>query len=313
MPLLRKSAGDVIDGLRVADDLLPFPIQGLDTDCGGEFINYDLLDYCEDRLITFTRARSYKKNDQAHVEEKNGSVVRRLVGYDRFEGRKAWEALARLYRVLRKYINFFQPSMKLLEKERSGAKVSKKYDAAKTPYQRILMSGQINRATKESLMKEYRSLDPVDLLEQLEALQDKLWQYSGKKNATPETVASANGIITLQSPEDDGSRYYHSSRRIASKRPPRTWRTRKDPFEQVWDEVRLRLELMPELIAKDLIGWLMVKYPNQFNMGQIRTMQRRTAEWRQEQLGQERRLRTLMTDEDSIRRQDNSLEVRELL
>ncbi len=312
MPLLRKSAADVIDGLRVADDLLPFPIQGLDTDCGSEFINYDLLDYCEDRLITFTRARSYKKNDQAHVEEKNGSVVRRLVGYDRFEGRKAWEALARLYRVLRKYINFFQPSMKLLEKQRSGAKVSKKYDAAKTPYQRILMSGPINRATKESLRKEYQSLDPVDLLDQLEALQDKLWQYSGKKNVTPETVASADGICTLQSPEDEGNRYYHSSRRIASKRPPRTWRTRKDPFEQVWDEVRLRLELMPELIAKDLIGWLMVKYPNQFNMGQIRTMQRRTAEWRQEQLGQERRLRTLMTEEDSIRFQDYSLEVREL-
>jgi hypothetical protein len=74
MPLLRKSAGDVIDGLRVADELLPFPVQGIDTDCGSEFINCDLLDYCEDRCITLTRARTYKKNDQAHVEEKNGSV-----------------------------------------------------------------------------------------------------------------------------------------------------------------------------------------------------------------------------------------------
>ena len=101
MPLLRKSAQDVIDGLRVADELLPFIMQGLDTDCGSEFINYDVLDYCEDKHITFTRARTHRKNDQAHVEEKNGSVVRRLVGYDRFEGRKAWEALAQLYRVLR--------------------------------------------------------------------------------------------------------------------------------------------------------------------------------------------------------------------
>jgi hypothetical protein len=114
MPLLRKCASDVIDGLRVADELLPFPLQGLDTDCGSEFINYDLLDYCEDRFITFTRARTHRKNDQAHVEEKNGSVVRRLVGYDRFEGREAWEALAKLYCVLRKYVNFFQPSLKLL-------------------------------------------------------------------------------------------------------------------------------------------------------------------------------------------------------
>ena len=86
MPLLRKSAADVIDGLRVAKELLPFLLQGLDTDYGSEFINYDLLDYCEDNHITFTRARTHRKNDQAHVEEKNGSVVRRLVGYDRFEG-----------------------------------------------------------------------------------------------------------------------------------------------------------------------------------------------------------------------------------
>lgn len=151
LPLLRKSAGDVIDGLRVADDLLPFPLQGVDTDCGSEFINYDLLDYCEERQITFTRARTHRKNDQAHVEEKNGSVVRRLVGYDRFEGRKAWEALGQLYRVLRQYINFFQPSLKLVAKERRGAKVSKKYDLAKTPYQRVCSSEHISAQHKDQL------------------------------------------------------------------------------------------------------------------------------------------------------------------
>ena len=83
--------------------------------------------------ITFTRSRAYKKNDQTHVEEKNGSVVRRLVGYDRFEGQAAWEALTRLYKVMRLYVNFFQPSLKLLSKERSGARVTKKYSKAKTP------------------------------------------------------------------------------------------------------------------------------------------------------------------------------------
>ena len=106
MPLLRKSASDVIGGLEVADDLLPFPIQGLDTDCGSEFINYELLNYCENKNITFTRARTHRKNDQAHVEEKNGSVIRRLVGYDRFEDLKAWEALAKLYRIVRIYVNW---------------------------------------------------------------------------------------------------------------------------------------------------------------------------------------------------------------
>ena len=116
--MLRKSAQDVIDGLRVADELLPFIMQGLDTDCGSEFINYDVLDYCEDKHVTFTRARTHRKNDQAHVEEKNGSVVRRLVGYDRFEGRKAWEALAQLYQCAEDVGELF-PTITEIDSERT--------------------------------------------------------------------------------------------------------------------------------------------------------------------------------------------------
>ena len=93
--------------------ILPFPLLGLDTDNGSEFINYALLDFCRIHKITFTRSRAYKKNDQAHVEEKNGSIVRRLIGYDRFEGLDAYNALSELYATLRLYINFFQPSLKL--------------------------------------------------------------------------------------------------------------------------------------------------------------------------------------------------------
>jgi hypothetical protein len=148
MSLLKKSAQAVIDGLKIADELISFIFQGLDTDCGSEFINYDLLDYCEDNHITFTRTRTYRKNDQAHVEEKNGSVVRRLVGYDRFEGHDARVALANLYKVLRMCVNFFQPSLKLLKKARTGAKVSKKYDKAKTLFQRILLSEHISDKKK---------------------------------------------------------------------------------------------------------------------------------------------------------------------
>jgi len=91
---IEKSAADVINGISVAIKLMPFELKGLDTDSGSEFINFEMLDFCEAHRITFTRARAYKKNDQAYVEEKNGSVVRRLVGYDRFQGTKAWEALA---------------------------------------------------------------------------------------------------------------------------------------------------------------------------------------------------------------------------
>jgi hypothetical protein len=122
MPLIKKSASNVIGGINVARKLMPFDLKGLDTDGGSEFINYELLDYCEENQITFTRARTHKKNDQAFVEEKNGSVVRRLVGYNRYQGMKAWEALASFYQVLRQYINFFQTSLKLIKKHAKEGK-----------------------------------------------------------------------------------------------------------------------------------------------------------------------------------------------
>jgi hypothetical protein len=300
LPLLRKSAGDVIDGLRVADDLLPFPLQGVDTDCGSEFINYDLLDYCEERQITFTRARTHRKNDQAHVEEKNGSVVRRLVGYDRFEGRKAWEALGQLYRVLRQYINFFQPSLKLVAKERRGAKVSKKYDLAKTPYQRVCSSEHISAQHKDQLTREYAALDPVHLLAQMETLQDNLWQFSWRINGNAQSGVSLNTDAVVDQTETEptenacASRYYRTRTKTDLRKSPRTWRTRKDPFENVWDEIRLRLELMPEMAAKAIVQWLIDKYPDQFSLGQTRTLQRRIAQWRQSQQNQEAQLRALM-------------------
>ena len=114
LPLMCKNKENVINGLEVAMEMLLFKVLGIDTDNGSEFINYALVQFCNDNNITFTRARKYKKNDQAHVEEKNGSIVRRLVGYDRFEGAEAWQALTELYANVRLYVNFFQPSLKLL-------------------------------------------------------------------------------------------------------------------------------------------------------------------------------------------------------
>jgi hypothetical protein len=122
------------------------------------------MEFCEENKITFTRSRAYRKNDQAHVEEKNGSVVRRIIGYDRFEGRAAWEALSEIYCVLRLYVNFFQPSLKLLSKTRCGARVTKKYDTAKTPHRRAITMENIDHRIKDALNEQYDRLDPVDLL-----------------------------------------------------------------------------------------------------------------------------------------------------
>jgi len=154
---------------------LPFPILGLDSDNGSEFINQHLYSYCHREGITFTRSRPYKKNDSCHVEQKNWSVVRRLVGYDRYSSRVALDALNRVYDLLRLYVNFFQPVMKLVSKTRHGAKVHKVYDRAQTPYQRLLKAGILTEAKRQELATTYHGLNPVILLKQINENLEHLW------------------------------------------------------------------------------------------------------------------------------------------
>jgi len=154
---------------------LPFSRLGLDSDNGSEFINQHLYSYCRREGITFTRSRSYKKNDSCHVEQKNWSVVRRLVGYDRYNSRAALEALNRVYNLTRLYVNFFQPVMKLLDKTRNGAKVHKVYDRAQTPCQRLLKAGVLTQAKQEELATTYYGLNPVSLLKQINENLEHLW------------------------------------------------------------------------------------------------------------------------------------------
>ncbi len=141
LPLLHRSQEAVLAALQRARTLFPFPILGIDTDNGGEFINEVLIAYCEQAHISFTRGRPYLKNDQCFVEQKNGAIVRQVVGFDRFVGEHAYRQLTELYRALRLYVNCFQPSMKLLTKQRDGKKVRYVYDPAKTPLQRLFLSG----------------------------------------------------------------------------------------------------------------------------------------------------------------------------
>ena len=138
-PLRSKSAEAVVLALQQARTCFPFPILGLDTDNGSEFINERLLAYCDTEQITFTRGREGIKNDQSFVEQKNGAVVRQVVGYARFEGEHAYRQLGEIYQALRLYVNGFQPSMKLQAKQYDGRKVRRIYDAAKTPLQRLLL------------------------------------------------------------------------------------------------------------------------------------------------------------------------------
>ena len=154
---------------------LPFPLPGIDSNNGSEFINDHLHRYCLKEHIAFTRSRPYKLNDQAHVEQKNWTAVRQWVGYDRYESQQALALLNTIYSGLRLFINFFQPSMKLVEKNRVGSKVRKKYDTARTPYQRILTLPDVDDALKEQLGDLYPTLNPLVLQRQIEANLKKLW------------------------------------------------------------------------------------------------------------------------------------------
>ena len=162
---------------------LPFPLLGIDSDNGSEFINQCFYKYCRDEKITFTRSRAYKKNDSCHVEQKNGNVVRRFVGYDRYASKAAFECLGRVYDLVRLYINFFQPTMKLVSKTRHGARVHKVYDTARTPYQRLVHSGVLTEAKQTELAATYRGLNPVLLLHQINGSLDKLWQLAERPSS----------------------------------------------------------------------------------------------------------------------------------
>lgn len=175
---------------------LPFPLLGLDSDNGSEFINQHLYRYCQREGITFTRSRSYKKNDSCHVEQKNWSVVRRVVGYDRYSSRAALERLNMLYDCLRLYVNFFQPVMKLVAKTRHGAKVHKVYDEARTPYRRLLESSVLTEAKQQQLATSYHSLNPIALLRQINQNLERLWALADRP-AAPQKGRSHNDSVTL--------------------------------------------------------------------------------------------------------------------
>jgi hypothetical protein len=171
----------VFEGLKNHRSRFPFPILGIDSDNGGEFINHPLHEYCLAESITFTRSRSYRKNDNCYVEQKNFSVVRKMVGYRRYDTEEEQKILNRLYRFLSFYTNYFQPLRKLIKKERVGAKVRKTYDAPRTPYRRVLEIPEIPERTKETLTRLYDQINPAQLKREMEKLQNKLIALSVAK------------------------------------------------------------------------------------------------------------------------------------
>jgi hypothetical protein len=172
--VINKAQVWVFEALQLIRGRLPFALKGIDSDNGSEFINNHLLRYTRQEHITFTRGRAWKKNDGCFVEQKNYSVVRRAVGYARYEGSSQLRLLNELYAHLRLYTNFFQPVMKLIGKERTGAKVKRTYDRPCTPYQRLASSSALSKHAKQQLRTQYASLNPAELKRNIVRLQSRL-------------------------------------------------------------------------------------------------------------------------------------------
>lgn len=286
LPLLHRDQASVIQALDRARQLLPFPLLGLDTDNGSEFINAELLTYCEREHITFTRARSHRSNDQCFVEQKNGAIVRQIVGYDRFEGEVAYRQLTELYRALRLYVNVFQPSMKLQRKERDGSHVHRTYDAAQTPLERLRAAAVLDAEKAQELTHVAQALDPLRLLSQLERLQHALWQHAvlptaPRSSAVPDAPVSfevkqcagealPEEAITALAPALPKQRH----RKYQKSGRPHDWRTRPDPFEGLWDQITAWLTINPERTGVSLFQELQACYPGRFPDVQLRTLQR---------------------------------------
>ena len=176
LAVYQKTQHAVFEAVLQLRHRLPFPLLGIDSDNGGEFINNILYRYCLAEQITFTRSRPYRKNDQAHVEQKNWSVVRRLIGYDRFETQDELNLLSAIYEDLRLYVNFFQPVLKLIGKEQIDSRTVKRYDLAATPFRRVLASHDVSIEVKAKLIRLYFQLNPVTLRHKIDEDVARLWK-----------------------------------------------------------------------------------------------------------------------------------------
>ena len=175
--VLNKAQLHVFNALKVINHQQPFRFKGIDSDNGSEFINAHLQRWCKQEKIYYTRSRPYKKNDNCHVEQKNWHVVRRNIGYNRYEGQAAVEAMNDYYALLRLYSNFFLPQTKLTAKFRVGARIRKKYDIPKTPYRRLLESEHIPAETKASLQEIYAIINPAAIQRDMFAALERLLAF----------------------------------------------------------------------------------------------------------------------------------------
>jgi hypothetical protein len=275
MPLLVREQTLLTEVLSHIRQRLPFDILGFDTDNDSVFMNETVRDYCVTNGIAFTRCRPYRKNDQAWVEQKNGAIVRRIVGYRRFEGLEAAAELRHLYDSVRLFVNYFQPSFKLAEKQRDGAYVRKRYHKPATPYQRLLDDPRTSADVRGQVTAVYPSLDPIRLLQDIRAGQQKLVEIADAVTPTDAVSLSAPTIdqflASLKTTWRDGD---PNPTARARPKAPRS-RRRPDPLAAVNDQIESWFTAEPWRTARELLERLQVEHPQVYRDGHLRTLQRR--------------------------------------
>lgn len=217
--VMSKGRFGILDAVKEIEGKLPFPLKGIDSDNGSEFINSHLLTFCQQRpmghAIQFTRSRPYKKDDNAHIEQKNWTHVRKLLGWDRYDTVEALQAINRLYEELRIFQNLFQPSMKLKTKIRKGSRLIRRYDAPRTPFERVLEYQGADPRKVAALNHTLKTTDPFELSCRIDQQLDRLYQLASRPDRvpreTPPLKARLNG--------DNGQRP-----RSIPQRSPSPWR-----------------------------------------------------------------------------------------
>jgi hypothetical protein len=282
-PLVTRDGARVVEAIKYLQSQFPWLLIGVDFDNDSAFMNDVVIPWCREQKFEVTRSRAYKKNDQAFVEQKNGAVVRRLMGYGRFEGVEAAGVMTRLYAAARLYVNFFQPSFKLKEKRREGAKVIKRYHAPSTPYERALAHPQVAPAVKQQLREQYRTLDPVVLLAEIRGAQEELGnridrrarEAHGEATAPPPVQSSAPDVIAFA--KMLGKTVQAGDPRATHRRPKRRYKTRvrmPSKLDPHLPMIENWLAAEPQLTALAIVSWLSDRYPEQFGKKQHSIVQR---------------------------------------
>jgi site-specific recombinase XerD len=277
LPLLNRGPEAVLAALQRARARFPFPILGIDTDNGGEFINEEVAAYCVREQITFTRGRPYEKRDQCFVEQKNGVVVRQVVGHGRLVGEHAYRQLDELYRALHWYVNWFQPSMKLVAKQVEGKKIHRIYDAAKTPLQRVQVSGALSPSQQQELRVITKAFNPLRLFQQVEQLQQATFRCeAGRSSASQPTLvpfdlAECAAELVLQETREPGELLREEPKRAGVL----NWRrTGQDPFAGQWEQILAWVQANPTRSSGDILRELQSLFPGCYERSHLRTLQR---------------------------------------